>query len=52
MTPSEIIEKLTKKLTQTEDTLNLVLRFVDIDKLDISDDAKEILKDKIAQLND
>lgn len=51
MTPSEIIKELTQELTLTQDTLQLLLKFVNIDKLETSDDVKAILKDKIAQLN-
>ena len=51
MNPSEIVKDLSAKLALTTDTLQLLLRFVDIDKLEVSEDAKAILKEKIAKLN-
>ena len=44
---SEMINKLSRQLEHARDLNDLLTRFVDIDKLDISYEVKELIKEKI-----
>lgn len=43
----EIIEELSKKLEHSRDLNSLFIQFVDIDKLEIPEEVKKIIKQKI-----
>lgn len=44
---SELINKLSRHLERSRDLNDLFIRFVDIDKLDVSEDVKMLIKGKV-----
>ena len=44
---SEVINKLSRHLERSRDLNDLFIRFVDIDKLDVSEDVKMLIKGKV-----
>ena len=44
---SELINKLSRHLERSRDLNDLFIRFVDIDKLDVSEEVKMLIKGKV-----
>ena len=49
---SEMINKLSRQLEHARDLNDLFITFVDIDKLDVSEEVKKIIKTKIQVCKD
>lgn len=49
---SELINKLSRHLERSRDLNDLFIRFVDIDKLDVSEDVKMLIKGKVLACQD
>ncbi len=49
---SEMINKLSRQLEHSRDLNDLFITFVDIDKLDVSEEVKKIIKTKIQVCKD